>query len=177
VRIGASSAAIVVAVLAACGGGNDGGTGTTPPGPLLSGSPDSGTFAFTDDAGADASELLAKCDPTNPSSCPTGFTCYSQHTSASWWVDLYGTCTFDCTGQTYALCDSIDGVCGCPVPQGATSASCAEDGGVAMVCVPAVKPGTTPGSNEGDGGCGTPGCSGGAPIDGAAPSPDDAGTD
>jgi hypothetical protein len=171
--------ATLVAILAACGGGDDsGGTGGAPKGPVLSGEPDAGTFVFSADGGADAGELLIPCDPSNPSSCATGFTCYAQHTSASWWVDLYGTCTFDCTGQTYSLCDSLDGVCGCPVPEGQTTASCSEEAGVAMVCVPAVKPGTSPGANDGDGGCGTPGCSGGPGLDATAPTPvDDAGTD
>ena len=121
-------------VFGACSSGDDSSTGTTPTGPVLSGSPDTGSFAFPGDGGNDADDLscdggtpgdlLAACDPANPSSCPAGFTCYGQHTSATWWVDLYGTCTFDCTSLTYALCDCLDGVCGCPVPQGSTTASC-----------------------------------------------------
>ncbi len=173
-------------VFGACSSGDDSSTGTTPTGPVLSGSPDTGSFAFPGDGGNDADDLscdggtpgdlLAACDPANPSSCPAGFTCYGQHTSATWWVDLYGTCTFDCTSLTYALCDCLDGVCGCPVPQGSTTASCSVDGGASLVCVPALKPGTQPGANDGDGGCGTPGCSGGPPLDGATP-PTDSGSD
>jgi hypothetical protein len=89
-----------------------------------------------------------------------------------------------------ALCTSMDGVCGCPVNadgtsncgvgEGGTPVSPASDASVSgeagtddageapapvtatsMVCVPAVKPGTQPGANDGDGGCGTPGCGGG----------------
>jgi hypothetical protein len=188
----------IAAVAAACAAGNDSSTNPSPAGPALSGSPDSGSFAFAGDAGVDASPLLAACDPSNPSSCPTGFTCYGLHTSTTWWVDLYGRCTFACTSQTYALCDGFDGVCGCPVPQGATTASCTAEGegGAApttdasvfveggatggetgLVCVPALKPGTTPGATDGDGGCGTPGCSGGPALDATAPSPSDAGSD
>jgi hypothetical protein len=174
---GASVASMLV-VAAACAGGNDSSNGTKPPSPGLSGSPDAGTFAFAGDAGNDAGDLLVACDPSNPGSCPTGFTCFPTHSSASWWVDLYGKCTFDCTNATYALCDSLDGVCGCPVPQGSTSANCSAEGGVSMVCVPALKPGTTPGADEADGGCGTPGCSGGPALpalDGSSPTPEDAG--
>ncbi len=167
----------LVGIAAACSSGNDSSNGGPAPAPALSGSPDSGTFAFASDGGSDASELLVACDPSNASSCPTGFTCYATHTSASWWVDLYGKCTFDCTNATYALCDSLDGVCGCPVPQGSTSASCSAEGGVSMVCVPALKPGSTPGANDGDGGCGTPGCSGGPALDATASPPAEAGTD
>jgi hypothetical protein len=90
--------------------------------------------------------------------------CFADHTSPSWWVDLYGACTFDCNGQTAALCASVDGVCGCPVGANGTPEDCSLDGGASMVCVPAVKPGTTPGSNDGNGGCGTPGCGGGPPV-------------
>jgi hypothetical protein len=155
-------------LVTACSGGGSSTAGTdASTTTILSGSPDAGPFAFSDDAGDDAGPLLSPCNPTGADSCPTGFVCYQQHTSASWWVDLYGTCTFDCNDQTYALCDSLGGVCGCPVPQGATSANCSDDGGVSMVCVPGLKPGTSPGANDGDGGCGTPGCSGGAPVDDA----------
>jgi len=181
-----SCAGIGLAVFAACSSGDDSSTTTTPPGPVTSGEPDAGAFEYSGDSGNDAddlmcdggtgADLLASCDPGNPASCPAGFTCYGQHTSASWWVDLYGTCTFDCTSATYALCDCLDGVCGCPVPQGGTAASCSVDGGSPLVCVPAVKPGTAPGQNEGEGGCGTPGCGGGPPVDGAAP-PSDGGGD
>ncbi len=105
--------------VAACAGGNSpSGGDDASTGPILSGSPDSGSFVFVDDAGEDAGPLLSPCNPSNPSSCPTGFVCYAQHTSATWWVDLYGTCTFDCNSQTYPLCDSLGGVCGCPVPRG-----------------------------------------------------------
>ena len=153
------------AFLVACSGGGAA-TGTDASAVLVpSGSPDAGTFVFEDDAGNDAGELLAPCNPTGANTCPTGFVCYAQHTSSSWWVDLYGTCTFDCNSQTYPLCDSLGGACGCPVPAGATSADCSLDGGVAMVCIPGLKPGSSPGSNDGDGGCGTPGCGGGAPVD------------
>jgi hypothetical protein len=161
-------------LLAGCAG-SDTGTGSTPPpsGPVLSGSPDSGPFVYSDDGSVEAGPLLSACDPSNANSCPPNFICYSQHTSASWWVDLYGTCTFDCNAQTYPLCDSLGGVCGCPVPEGAMSGSCALEGGVSMVCVPGLKPGTSPGANDGDGGCGTPGCSGGPPVE-AGPAPQDA---
>ena len=161
------------ALLAGCAGGDTGTGGSpAPSGPVLSGSPDAGSFVFSDDGGVEAGPLLASCDPNSATSCSTGFTCYAQHTSASWWVDLYGTCTFDCNGQTYALCDSLGGVCGCPVPQGGTSANCAFDGGASMVCVPGLKPGTPPGATEGDGGCGTPGCGGGAGVEGGVPPQD-----
>jgi hypothetical protein len=166
--------AACAARLVACAGSDDSTVNTTPTGPVLSGSPDAGSFAFQDDGGNDAGVLLVACNPASPDSCASGFTCFAQHTSATWWVDLYGTCTFDCTNQTDALCSSLDGVCGCPVLQGQASGNCSGDGGTAMVCVPAVKPGTTPGANEGDGGCGTPGCSGGAPVE-AGPSLDDGG--
>ena len=129
--------------------------------PVTVGSADSGPFVFV---GADAGSIhaassLTSCDPVQRGSSTartTGFTCYAQHTSASWWVDLYGTCTFDCTTQNLTVCASYDGVCGCPVPEGQTTGSCSLDGGVSEVCVPAVKPGTSPGANDGDGGCGTP---------------------
>lgn len=164
---------LAVAALAGCssGGstttGSDGGSASIP-----SGVPDAGPFMFSDDGGTDAGELLLPCNPTGTNTCPTGFTCFDQHTSASWWVDLYGTCTFDCNSQTYTLCDTLGGVCGCPVPQGATTANCSDDGGVSMVCVPGLKPGSSPGSSEGDGGCGTPGCSGGLPVDSGAATED-----
>jgi hypothetical protein len=141
---------LVVVLVACSGGGNASDDGGAAP-PVTSGSPDSGQFAFSDDSGTDAGELLAPCTPGVPSSCPSGFTCYSQHTSATWWVDLYGTCTFDCNGQTDALCDSLDGVCGCPVPEGEASdagPSCAVDSGISMVCVPALKPGTSPAAGD-----------------------------
>jgi hypothetical protein len=165
----------------ACAGNGSSGTASGNPPPLASGAPDaSGQFAFADDAGSDAGPLLSPCDPTSETSCPTGFVCFSTHTSATWWVDLYGKCTFDCSAATLALCSSMDGVCGCPVSASGVSEVCTadEDGGTTgggteeggaggpalspMVCVPAVKPGTTPGSTEGPGGCGGPSCGGGA---------------
>ena len=138
---GASWWVSFVVVLAGCSGGDDSSNGN-PPAPILkSGSPDAGTFAYTDDGGSDAGELLSPCEPGNPSSCPTGFTCYAEHTDAGWWVDLYGKCTFDCNGQTYPLCDSLDGVCGCPLPEiGDAASPCLAAGGPPMLCVPAVRP-------------------------------------
>jgi hypothetical protein len=157
-----------------CAGGDSGTGGTPAPSPpALSGAPDSGAFVFSDDAGVEAGPLLSACDPNNGGSCPQGFSCYAQHTSTSWWVDLYGTCTFACDSQSFPLCDSLGGVCGCPVLQGATAGNCALDGGTAMLCVPGLKPGSVPGAGEGEGGCGTPGCGGGAGVEGGA-SPQDA---
>jgi hypothetical protein len=192
---------VLGSLLAACAASSAASSSAPGTAPLASGSPDaSGEFTFTEDSGSDASVLLSSCTPGDVSSCPVGFTCYPRHTSSSWWVDLYGKCTFGCTAQTLALCASFDGVCGCPVSADGTS-NCFEEGGVAPVsssdagvvstsdaggdaaappyedagpelpapitptsevCVPAVKPGTQPGANEGDGGCGTPGCAGGA---------------
>jgi hypothetical protein len=192
---------VFVSLLAACAAG--GAAATTGPTPtvIASGSPDASAFAFGEDAGNDAGPLLAPCDPTTARSCPAGFTCYATHTSASWWVDLYGKCTFGCTSQTLALCSSMDGVCGCPVPVDGTSMCGGEGGTVAvpeseggvteteggatpapvtassMVCVPAVKPGTVPGANDGDGGCGTPGCGGGAEAGSLPPTDSGSGGD
>ena len=169
---------------------------------LASGSPDSGgAFDFGEDAGSEAgSVFLSSCTPGVTGSCPTGFTCYPTHTSTSWWMDLYGKCTFGCSAQTLALCSSFDGVCGCPVatdgtsdcsleggaPSGSVGDAGVEEGGSedaseapapitanGLVCVPALKPGTQPGSNEGNGGCGTPGCGGGEE---AGALPEDAGS-
>jgi hypothetical protein len=75
----------------------------------------------------------------------------------------------------------MDGVCGCPVSASGASEVCTADDGEAgagapalspLVCVPAVKPGTTPGSTDGPGGCGGPSCGGGPE---AGPLPDDGG--
>jgi hypothetical protein len=174
----------------ACASSGTSGTASGSPPPLGSGSPDaSGAFVFADDAGSDAGPLLSPCDPTGATSCPTGFLCYPTHTSTTWWVDLYGKCTFDCTASTLALCSSMDGICGCPVSATGVTQACSadsvdndggaaggasEDGGAGtatlapLVCVPAVKPGTTPGSTDGPGGCGGPSC-GGGPEAGALP--------
>jgi hypothetical protein len=161
----------VASLLGACGGGGSGSTGADASvGPVLSGSPDGGAYSFTADAGTDAGPLLASCTPGSASSCPSGFVCYAQHTSASWWVDLYGTCTFVCNAATYPLCDSLGGVCGCPVPASGGSVACSLDGGASLYCVPGLQPGASPGANEGDGGCGTPGCGGGPGVEaGSAP--------
>ncbi len=197
----AGSVLVIGSLLAACAAGGAAsvdGPGTTP---IASGSPDAAPFVFTEDAGNDAGPLLTPCDPSSASTCPTGFTCYATHTSATWWVDLYGKCTFGCTSQTIALCASMDGVCGCPVGADGTSncgggeggapsspagdASASSEAGVApapvtatsMVCVPAVKPGTQPGSNDGPGGCGTPGCGGGEEAGALPVTSDDGGGD
>jgi hypothetical protein len=184
------------AFAAACASSGTPGTASGNPPPLGSGSPDaSGEFVFADDAGSDAGPLLSPCDPTSATSCPTGFLCYPTHTSTTWWVDLYGKCTFDCCAATLALCSSMDGVCGCPVSATGVSEVCSadeEDGGIEggttvqgctgapnlspMVCVPAVKPGTTPGSTEGPGGCGGPNC-GGGPEAGTPPIEDAGGSE
>jgi hypothetical protein len=148
--------------------------------PVTNGSVDGSVYVFPAEAGPDAapSPLLAPCTPGSATACTTGFECFSQHTSPNWWVDLYGTCTFECNDQTLALCESFDGVCGCPVDANGNAEACTGDGGVAMVCVPAVKPGTAPGAHEGDGGCGSAGCGGGAPVEAGAPSlPADASAD
>jgi hypothetical protein len=155
--------ALALPAVVACSSGDSGGGGGEDSGLLPSGVADSSAFVFDDDAASDAGPLLRSCTPGSTGSCPTGFTCYGQHTSSSWWVDLYGTCTFDCTNQTIALCESLDGICGCPVLQG--QSSCSDDAGTALVCIPAVKPGSAPGSTEGDGGCGNAGCGGGPPLD------------
>lgn len=172
-RVFAGTAVAAVALISACATGGDGSASNTTTPPVTNGNPDAGTFVFPEEAGSDAapSPLLSPCTPGSPAACTTGFVCYAQHTSASWWVDLYGTCTFNCDDQTLPLCESFDGVCGCPVDANGNPENCGSDGGVSMVCVPAVKPGTSPGANEGDGGCGSPGCGGGAPVGeaGAAP--------
>jgi hypothetical protein len=188
-----STAFVGLSLLVACGTGGaaatgDGGSTVSPSGP----GPDAGTpYTFPEDGGDGAvSPLLSPCDPTSATSCPTGFFCFAAHTSATWWVDLYGKCTFVCSAASLATCSGLDGVCGCPVSAAGVVERCVatEDGGLyeeggalaepdggplgvtvdppdaSMVCVPSVKPGTTPGSTEGDGGCGTPGCGGGSPV-------------
>ena len=157
---------LAAVAFAGCAGGDDSSAGSsTPTPPVTTGSPDSGAFVFVGaDAGVDSGPLLhSACDPANPSSCPTGFHVFrAAHVHELVLVDSSTAPAFACTpAGPHPLRVSLGWRLRVPrAPRGEspTGACAADGGGASEVCVPAVKPGTTPrGEREGDGGCGTPG--------------------
>lgn len=92
----------------------------------------------------DAAPLFVACDTASASSCPSGWTCYGEHTPASWDLydggDVFGRCTIvGCTGKANAdLCNHLDGTCTCPGLLDGGPGDCAptDDAGGVPICVP-----------------------------------------
>lgn len=104
---------------------------------------DGGAFAFDGAGGGfDAWPLGAGCDPDSGAGCPSGWTCYGEHTAAAWSLynggDVFSRCTLaHCAGATSLDCNALDGTCVCPArPDGTYPACTGSDlAEAALICV------------------------------------------